>query len=241
MLCVYWVQFCTLFVPRASYRPSSSKYLLFLAHAGTHRHTLAHIGTNTKMSSSITVRRICEHCKYEFIAKTTVTKYCSTKCASKAYKARQRATKVKQSNVQTEALRNRPIEDIKAKDYLSISEACKLVGLSRRTIYRLIDQGHIIRHKVGTRSLLNRAALDRYIISTANPHPKADKPIIETDIKGHSNSLQVSDCFSLDEVMEIYGISETALHKLIRREHIPRMKKGKKAYIPKQIINVILG
>ena len=212
-----------------------------LAHAGTRWHTLAHTGTNTKMSSSISVRRICEHCKYEFIAKTTVTKYCSTKCASKAYKARHRAAKVKQSNVQTEALRNRPIEEIKAKDYLSINEACKLIGLSRRTIYRLIDQGHIIKHKVGTRSLLNRAAVDKYIISTASPLHKADKPITESITIGHNNSLQVSECLSLDEVMETYGISESALHQLIRREQIPRMRKGKKAYIPKNIIESILG
>jgi excisionase family DNA binding protein len=193
------------------------------------------------MSSSITVRRICEHCKYEFSAKTTVTKYCSNKCASKAYKARLRATKVIQSNIQTEALRNRPIEEIKAKDYLSINEACKLIGLSRRTIYRLIDQGHIIKHKVGTRSLLNRAALDKYIIGTASPLHKADKPINESDTIGHNNSLEISECLSLDEVMEIYGISESALHQLIRRKQIPRMRKGKKAYIPKNIIESILG
>jgi excisionase family DNA binding protein len=193
------------------------------------------------MSTSITVRRICEQCKYEFIAKTTVTKFCSTKCASKAYKARHRAQKIERSNSDTEAKRNKPIVEIKAKDYLSINESCTLFGLSRRTLYRLIEQGHIIRHKVGTRTLLNRAAIDKYIISTAKPNPKADVQTMETKTRGHSNSLLVSECFSLDEVMELYGISETALHKLIRREQIPRMKKGKKAYIPKQIIDAILG
>ena len=49
------------------------------------------------MSSNIRVSRICQFCEKEFIARTTVTKFCSHKCNSKAYKMKKRNEKVKTS------------------------------------------------------------------------------------------------------------------------------------------------
>ena len=46
------------------------------------------------MSSNIEIERICQHCNKDFIAKTTVTRYCSDDCAKRAYKARKRAEKI---------------------------------------------------------------------------------------------------------------------------------------------------
>lgn len=40
------------------------------------------------MSSNIKINRVCNFCNKDFIAKTTVTKYCSHKCASASYKKR---------------------------------------------------------------------------------------------------------------------------------------------------------
>ena len=105
-----------------------------MTHIGTYRH---------KMSSNIKVKRICQHCSKEFTARTTVTKYCSDKCSKAAYKARKRAKKVNQSNAETTRIKNQPIEQLKAKEFLSINEVCQLVGISRRTVYRLIEQGDL--------------------------------------------------------------------------------------------------
>lgn len=40
------------------------------------------------MSSNIKINRVCNFCNKDFIAKTTVTKYCSHKCTSASYKKR---------------------------------------------------------------------------------------------------------------------------------------------------------
>lgn len=40
------------------------------------------------MSSNIKIKKNCQHCGQEFIARTTVIKYCGDYCAKKAYKAK---------------------------------------------------------------------------------------------------------------------------------------------------------
>ena len=46
------------------------------------------------MSSNIRISKICQHCGQEFVAKTTVTKFCSDNCAKRNYKKRKREEKI---------------------------------------------------------------------------------------------------------------------------------------------------
>lgn len=113
------------------------------------------------MSSNIQVQRICQHCGKEFTARTTVTRFCTRNCASVAYKHRVRAGKVEESNKETKRLKNQPIEELKAKAFLSITETCKLMGISRRTVYRMIERGELITGKAGKRTIIRRSDLDK--------------------------------------------------------------------------------
>ena len=80
------------------------------------------------MSSNIEVQRICEHCGIEFIARTTTTRYCSKKCNSAAYKAKIRGKKVEKSNTETRKVKFQSIEDIKAKEFLTVKEVARLLS-----------------------------------------------------------------------------------------------------------------
>lgn len=73
-----------------------------------------------------------------FIAKTTKTRYCSHKCNSRGYKANVKGLKIEISSIETNKSITPPIEEIKAKEFLSIKETYTLIGLSRRSLYRLI-------------------------------------------------------------------------------------------------------
>ena len=73
------------------------------------------------MSSNIKVQRICQNCNYEFTARTTTTLYCSHRCNSAAYKAKLRANKVEKSNNETYRKKNQTIEELKAKEILSVT------------------------------------------------------------------------------------------------------------------------
>ena len=52
------------------------------------------------MSSNITIPKICLSCNNGFIAKTTVTKFCSHKCACKAYKLNLKKERTQKVQVQ---------------------------------------------------------------------------------------------------------------------------------------------
>ena len=193
------------------------------------------------MSSNIEVKRICQHCSKEFTARTTVTKYCSDKCSKAAYKARKRAEKVNKSNTETSRIKQQPIEDIKAKDYLSINEVCKLIGISRRTVYRLIERGEIKKIKIGSRTLIKRSLLIRLL-----ENEETGKPEILKQQNQHLNdwkqadNFDINDYYTLTEVQQKYNISESTVQQIIKRNKIPKIKKGWYAYVPKTIIDSLL-
>ncbi|WP_289029147.1 DNA-binding protein, partial [uncultured Algoriphagus sp.] len=86
------------------------------------------------MSSNIRVPKICQHCGTEFIAKTTVTKFCGDNCAKRAYKKRKRDQKVQEIAPTAVQKQEYNQEQVKDKDFLSIAETCKLLGASRMTL-----------------------------------------------------------------------------------------------------------
>jgi excisionase family DNA binding protein len=113
------------------------------------------------MSSKIRVQRICEHCGNQFTAQTTVTRFCSHLCNSRAYKANAKAGKIERSNIETKNVIVKPIEELKAKPFLSIAETSKLLGISRRTIYRMFERGELRGGKAGKRVIIQRSDIDR--------------------------------------------------------------------------------
>jgi len=115
------------------------------------------------MTSHIRVQRICQHCGNEFTAKTTVTQYCGDGCAKRAYKARSRLAKIEHSEAETKAIRNEPLAEIQAKDFLSIAETCGLLGISQRTIFRLLRAGKIPSAKLGRRTIIKRNSLEKLV------------------------------------------------------------------------------
>mgnify|MGYP003672967806 CR=1 FL=1 len=180
------------------------------------------------MSSNIRVQRICLHCGGEFTAKTTVTKYCRDDCAKRAYKARKRAEKVEVSNSETLRLQLQPIEILSAKDFLSVSEAIQLLGISKQTMYRMMKRGAINYAKFGSRTIIRRVDLN---VLFEPPQSKQPQPV-EHDIE---------NCYNLTEIQERFNISEKALYVLLKRNEIPKLRKGKFAYVPKTAIHSLLS
>lgn len=190
------------------------------------------------MSSNIQIQRICQNCGKEFIARTTVTKYCGDVCAKKAYKVRMKSFKIEDSNAQTFQLKNLPKErlfEIGAKEYLNIEESCILLSVSRWTLWRMIKNGRIAATKLGRLTRIKRSDIDVFF-NQAVTSPIAPIPEINTEPK-----FDTSEYYTLSEVQSKYGISETALQNLIKRNNIQKMKSGKFCYVPKADIERILG
>jgi excisionase family DNA binding protein len=183
------------------------------------------------MSSNIKVKRICQHCGQEFIARTTKTLYCSHRCNSAAYKAKQRAGKVEQSNTETQRIKTQPIEELKAKEFLTVREVARLLNCSVRSAYYYIESGTIKAVNLGQRiTRVKRSDIDKLF----------EQPLAVTP-QPEQQHYDISECYNLTEVLDKYSISETTLQNLIKRHEIPKIKKGWFAYVPKTIIDKLLS
>lgn len=117
------------------------------------------------MSSNIRLIRVCQHCGNSFEAKTTVTRHCSDVCAKRAYKVRQRDGKIESSNVQTSRIIAKPIDEIKAKEFLTIRDVAKLLNCSRQTIYNLVNNGTLKAVNLAKKkTLVKRSEIDRLFL-----------------------------------------------------------------------------
>lgn len=197
------------------------------------------------MSSNIKIQRICQHCGNEFTARTTATLYCSHRCNSAAYKAKQRADKVEQSNKETQRIKNQPIEELKAKEFLSVTQVSKLIGCSRQNVYNLINTGKLKATNILLKkTIVMRSDLDKLFNepnSRTQPEGIPETQNQELNEWAKAGGFNISECYNLTEVQGKYGISETALHNLIKKYEIPKIKKGWYAYIPKMVIDKLLS
>ena len=114
------------------------------------------------MSSNIKITRICEYCNNEFTAKTTVTRYCSHKCNSRAYKEKIKSVKIKKSIEQTINIKTHSIEILKIKEFLTVRDITTLMNCSRQTIYKIIDTGKLNAINLNKKKIfIKRSDLDK--------------------------------------------------------------------------------
>lgn len=182
------------------------------------------------MSTNIKITRICEFCKNEFTARTTKTRYCSLSCNSRGYKALVKQAKITESNKQTEIAKNPLLEVVKSKDFLSVNQASTLLGISRRTIYRIISRGELDIAKFGTRTVIRRCDLDAFFTL---PLDQSLRPVQE--FPGLEN------CYTITQIQQKFGISPGALYMLIQRNCISKYAVGKFNYVAKKDIDIIFN
>lgn len=117
------------------------------------------------MSSKIEITKVCQHCGNEFIAKTTVTKFCSHTCANRNYKQRKKTEKLNQVKTPTEQRTDYNFTQLNEKEFLSIADTCQLLGASRMTIYRQIKNGNIKAVKLGRRTIIKKSEIEKLFAS----------------------------------------------------------------------------
>lgn len=116
------------------------------------------------------VLRICKNCGKEFVAQKSTTQSCSDHCAKMYYKTKKRNEKIEVSNTETLSIKLKPIEALKAKEFLTVREAAKLLNCSIRTMYRLIDSGTIRAVNLSERkTTIRRADIDNIFTQPEKP------------------------------------------------------------------------
>ena len=112
------------------------------------------------MSSNISVIKVCKYCNTEFVARTNVTKFCGKKCTDFAYRQKKKQEEAQRDYDSLKILTVKPIVTINEKEYLSLTEACKLLSISRTSLWRAIKKKEIHGIKIGRRTIFKRSELD---------------------------------------------------------------------------------
>lgn len=131
------------------------------------------------MSSTIRVTRICQYCNQEFTAQTILTRYCSHTCNRKDYKQRKRQEKLESiyeannkaipqiplnpPNLLSQLARIMYESNPPKKQFLSIVEACILIGITEVTLRRWIKAGIIKTHRIGKKHLIERELINQML------------------------------------------------------------------------------
>ena len=179
------------------------------------------------VTSSIRITKICQWCGVEFEAQKVSTKYCSHRCANLAYKQAVRDKRVKQAEAETLSIKlEKPIENVKDKEYLSFAQAGKLLGLSRQAVYNMVKAGNLKASKISSRlSFIKRTDIDAMLENRPYKtlHPKDTVPI--------------TDFYTTADIKEKFGVKESWIYEIAKEHNIPRTFNRGRTYWSKKHID----
>ena len=172
-------------------------------------------------ASKYKIQRKCKVCGTLFYAKTVSSWYCSRNCTCAAYRIKKRDEK----NEQKRKEKASKIPD--DRPYISVAEAVALFGVSRNSLYRLINNGTIPAINMGQRlTRISRAHLEASF-------PLIEEQPKELSVTPASYKFDESDCYTIGQITEIYGVCESTVYKAIRKQSIPSCQRGNYVYVPK--------
>lgn len=167
---------------------------------------------NTNMRAT-EIMLVCPQCGRSFRTSASRKKFCGTKCAREYENVHKRRTTMVRSAVlkkRTEA------EALESKEFLSISEAARVLGVCRPTIYRYIKCGSLtpVRKSEG-------------VVRISREQLLRSEQRVES-----LPTLDVSDYITKAEVLKEYGISETWFHRSIKEKGVKSVRVGVLSYYP---------
>ena len=171
------------------------------------------------------IRRKCMVCGEPFMAKTIESWYCSPRCSKIAYK-RRRDEEIRHSKLDV-IVRKIP----KSQEYVKVSEAYALFGISKDTLYRLIRKGKIPYVNAGKKmirvsktELMKMYPLRKHPLKKEKPEPKL-------------YSLEPKNCYTINEMCKKYHMNDSTAYMQIRKYSIPTRQIGNYVYVPKKEID----
>ena len=174
------------------------------------------------------IKKICEFCGCEFEAYTQVARYCSHDCNRKAYREIKRKEVIfLTASMASQTKRERAKSDLSEREYISISDAAAIMGVSRWTIYRNVVKGCIPAKRLSQRTTLIRKKDIEALFDVIEPYE-----VLTTGVH-----KPIDEWYTIDEVTEKYGLLRHRIRKIINSEGIPTKKAGTRTLIAKNKID----
>ena len=178
------------------------------------------------MSCNLKIKRICAWCGKEFIAQKTTTACCSKQCANSLYKKRKRDEAIKANNqIIEKKIEEKPIEKIKDKPFLTITETALYLGVTRPTIYSYIRRDELKVIRLGFKYLLKKEDIDELFNHPTVFHTQAQE------------KSPITDFYTTAEVKEKYHVNESWIFVIAKKHNIPRAFNRGKTYWSKKHID----
>lgn len=176
------------------------------------------------MSSNIEIIKKCRWCGREFTARKTSTKYCSHQCSNLAYKERKRQSRLEKFKTEYHESINSDSAAEKL-EFLSPSQLCRLLGLSRATVYRYFAANTIRTVQFKGKTLIRRQDVDA-LFEDGHKYVRRNTKL----------SVPISEFYTSKEVMEKFGVSNSGLYKMAERESWPKnLHRGKTLWSRKHV------
>ena len=193
--------------------------------------------------------RKCAYCGKIFTTNSGMQKYCSEECAEQA-----KETKKKRQRDFIRAVE--PVMELQQQEYLTFSKAAILLGCTRQYVYKLVEQRKLPASRLSSRmALIRRSDIERMF--EANPYNRVlpcAKPKIDSSKKKasvgdknrknqstSSNSDEVLEYYSGDEVKQIYKVKQSWLYTSAKRHQIPMCRIAGRNYYSKKHIDAVFG
>ena len=197
----------------------------------------------------MTKTRKCAHCGKMFATNSGMQKYCSEECATAA-----KETKKKKQRDFLRAVE--PVMELQQQEYLTFSKAAILLGCTRQYVYKLVEQGRLPASRLSCRmALVRRSDIEKMF--AANPYNRVlpcTKSKKETSKKKESvgdkkqknqstfsNSDEVLEYYSGEEVMQTYKVKQSWLYASAKRHQIPMCRIAGRNYYSKKHIDAVFG
>ncbi|WP_251040524.1 helix-turn-helix domain-containing protein [Chryseobacterium sp. ISL-6] len=181
------------------------------------------------------IKRICQHCGEEFVAKTTVTKYCSHPCNRLAYKQKLKSDQIQFNNLMVQKVKGEPKVDVDKKNYLTVKEAAELLESSPRTVYSMIDTGRLYAVNLSERKIrIHRKEIENIFRDPVFMVPPKNNDLTKT------KKFKLEDYYNMGDISSIYRISITTLYNLLKKNNIHKISKGKFVYVSKKEVDRLL-
>jgi excisionase family DNA binding protein len=192
--------------------------------------------------------RKCAHCGKVFTTNSGMQKYCSEECATAAKEAKKKR--------QRDFLRAvEPVMELQQQEYLTFSKAAILLGCTRQYVYKLVEQGKLPASRLSSRmALVRRSDIEKMfaaILITVSFHVRSQRKSFQRkkhpvgdkakDQSTSSNSDEVLEYYSGEEVMQTYKVKQSWLYASAKRHQIPMCRIAGRNYYSKKHIDAVFG
>ena len=176
------------------------------------------------MSSNLKIKRICAWCGKEFIAQKTTTACCSKQCANALYKKKKRDEAIKANNQFVEKkIDEKPIERIKDKPFLTLTETAIYLGVTRPTVYGYIKRGELKVTRLGFKYLLKKEDIDELFNNPTEFHTPTKEKAPITDFY---TTAEVKEKYH-ENPPNVYGFGHNPLYADV----IDAIKNDRQPYV----------